>query len=337
MQLQSLRMAVALVTLVATTPAVAPRAAAAQNPITAARDAFRKAQEAAKRKAQEEAQRRQQQDSQSQPVPSAATPAQGAPVVQTGAAPTEVGTPDSTARLADSLGWTDIAGLKLGMPTSAVEAVLRSINPKLEIRPVIEAIWPIDRSNTGAPIPPTAPRSTTAIAASHVEPGQGSEAIQIQAAGHPNPAVVIKIDRTVNYDEGTGPGFDNIVEGLRKKYGPESIIKAEMSTGFNKSLALRWFVDERGQALRGNLVAPLKDVCDPHPSPVPGLCGTLTVIDAAVQAGGSGIVRSISVTVGNSPLLKSAREATEAYLRQVDEDRAKRQQIESSQRATPKL
>ncbi len=317
MHLLSVRVT-SIVTALMVASASAPSTQAAQNPITAAREAFRKAQEEAKRKAQEDAQRKQGQP----PVPSTSA---------------GTGTPETTAKLAASLGFVDVAGLKLGMAVTDVQGVLKSINAKLDVRPTTEVVWPIDRNNTAAPPPQNAPRSVTAIVAESVAPGQGSESINLQAAAHPNPAVIIEVERTVNYDESKGPNFDVIRDGLRKKYGPESATPVEMTTNANKAVQMKWFFDEQGQLLTGNVAKQIAQTCVPHPGTPPGLCSTLTIIEANLQASGSGVVRMLRVVLGNNPLVKSANEAKQAYLRQVEADRVRQQQIESSQRATPKL
>jgi hypothetical protein len=167
-------------------------------------------------------------------------------------------------------------------------------------------------------------------------PGQSSEVLQLQAAAHPNPAVLTVIERTLNYDEGKGPNFDVRRDGLRKKYGHESGNDFEMINSAMKSVRMRWYFDERGQPLRGNLAGSLKG-CTSHEGTPPGLCATVTIVEADLQAGGSGIVRTLRVRLGNNPLLKSARFATDAYLREVDENRARRQRDESTQGGTPKL
>src|SRR5688572_26364291 len=110
MNIPTVRMAVTLGALLAAAPSLQIPTQAAQNPITAARDAFRKVQEEAKRKAQEEAKRRAQEEAEKRlpgGQPSAGQPAaasgqaSGAPtgptsVVQSGAAPRATGTAETT-------------------------------------------------------------------------------------------------------------------------------------------------------------------------------------------------------------------------------------------------
>jgi hypothetical protein len=320
-----------------------------QNPINAARDAFRRVQEEAKRK-QEEAAR------QGQPAPAA--PAETAAPAAPATAPAAPGGssagqqnsvatstslgPQETARLAAAASFIDVAGLKLGAPLANVEPLLKSLNPKFQFRPLVDIIWPLDLANTAAQPPANAPKSVRELAAEVLD-GSYVEAWGIQFAQHPNPAVVITISRKVGYGPGTGPGLDGLVEAVRKKYGPESTTDASsmIPDSSQRNFVGRWYFDERGQALRGNLGSQLFRSCQGVGTQIaagnPGLCGTLTVLNVNVQATGNGVVHTLMVTATNHPLEYTALETTKAYLQQFDEDRAKQQQKNSSQRQGPVL
>lgn len=339
-----LHVTVALTLAVACAGAL-PLTAQVQNPITAARDAFRRAQEETKRKQEEEARRRQ-----GQPAPAASAPAApaqagqgGSPAVQQSgqASATPIG-PQETARLAAAAGFIDVAGLKLGAPLASVEPLLKGLNPKFTFRPQVEIIWPLDRAGIEMQPPPTAPKSVRELAA-EVQDGSYTEAWGIQFAEHPNPAVVITMRRSIQYRQGAGPGLDGLVESVRKKYGPESATDASqmISNSSQRAFAGRWYFDERGQALRGNLGSQLFRTCQGVGTQIapgnPGLCGTLTILDVNVQASGNGVVNTLMVTATNHPLEYTAQETNKAYLRQYEEERAKRQQTGAAQRPGPKL
>ncbi len=332
------------VTLVLTALAPSPVASQVQNPITAARDAFRRAQEETKRKQEEEMRRRQGQTAPAAPsTPAQAGQGGSAAVQQPGQAPATPLGPQETARLAAAAGFIDVAGLKLGAPLASVEPLLRTLNPKFTFRPQVETIWPLDRAGIEMQPPPTAPKSVRELAAEVIDPPY-TEAWGIVFAEHPNPAVVIAISRAISYAQGRGaPAIDSLVEGLRKKYGPESATDATamIPNSSQRAFVGRWYFDERGQALRGNLGSQLYGSClgivyQFQPGN-PGLCGTLTVLDANVQASGNGIVNSLRVTVTNKPLGYVAQETNKAYLREYEEERAKRQQSGAAQRPGPKL
>jgi hypothetical protein len=327
----------AALSLVAMCAGVLPVAAQIQNPITAAREAFRKAQEEAKRKAQEEAQRRTGQapaPAQPQAPPQAAPSTGVASPIPSGSAPT--GTAETTAALAKAAMFTDVAGLKLGMPLQDAPAVLKSLNLRPMREPQIEIVWPLDNTNVEKQPPPNAPRSVYLVEYVAAD-GQGiTEYVELRAARHPNPSVVTSIERKLVYRAGQGPARDTIVAGLRQKYGPESLVISDFPT----TRILRWYFDEQRQALQGNL-AKQESACGGGAGggvrDNDGLCPTLTVIDVNIANDASGVVMEIAVRAVSRPLHRSAEAATQAFLRQVDEARREQQRLESSKRATPKL
>jgi hypothetical protein len=304
---------------------------AAQNPITAARDAIRKAQEDARR-------RQQGQPAPAQPTPQAGQPAQAAPVLQPGRIAASGGTPEDTAKIAASLGYLDVAGIKLGMPLTNTMALLKTINPKFQVTPHTEIMWPLDLSNTAAQPPADAPRSVTDVRAETYDTKGNVESFQIQFAKHPNAPGVIGIHRKLGWAPGTGPAIDNLVNDLRTKYGPESLITSQTTNNAQREITLRWYFDPAGVKLQGNLAQQPTANCNVSlAGPAPGLCGTLVVLDAAISAPGNGVVGTLLVDVESHPLTDSARRATENYMKAVDEERAKRQRNDASGRAAPKL
>jgi hypothetical protein len=319
----------------------------AQNPITAAREAFRKAQEEARRKAQEEAQRRSGQTPAPGQPPATQPPASpGAPAAAPagatagGAATTPSGTPESTASAAKAAGFIDVGGLKLGMPLQAVEAAIRALNPGLKSQaPNIMVVWPYDQNNPTLTAPADAPRSVQTVGYELRTPqGRILESVALTFALHPNPAVVTNISRQVNYEQGKGPSIDTVIQSLRAKYGSESVVLVNTSSGISRNVVFRWLYESGNQPLRGNLAERLRTCTTSGRDPGDGTrCGGVVALDANVSADGNGIVEGFGVRTASHPLTVSAAEATDAYLRQVAEERAKRQRDESSQRAAPKL
>lgn len=309
----------------------------AQNPITAAREAYRKAQEKA-RQQQEEARRQQGQPSPSQPAAQPGRPPQTQQVPQA-AAPAQApqGTAETTQKIAGSLGYLDVAGIKLGMPLANTMALLKSINPRFQVRPQIDIIWPLDRSNTAAQPPPDAPKSTSSVNAESQDGKGNVETFELSFASHPNAPIVIGIHRKLGWAPNTGPDIDGLVDDLRKKYGPESLITHQTTNNSQREITLRWYYDPSGLKLQGNLAQQPTSNCTVVVAGAPGLCGTLVVLDAAVQAPGNGVVSTLMLGVGSHPLADSARAATADYLKAVEEERASRQRKESSERARPKL
>ena len=297
----------------------------AQNPITAARDAIRKAQEEAKKR---------QGQPPAQPAPQAATPAQP----QAGAIAGADSTPEATAKIAASLGYLDVAGIKLGMPLNNTLALLKQIIPKFQTKPQTEIMWPLDRSNTAAQPPPNAPVSVISVYAETLDGKGNVETLRVDFAKHPNAPVAIGIHRKLGWAPGAGPVIDNLVNDLRKKYGPESLITNQTTNNAQREMTLRWYFDPNGVKLQGNLAQqPTSNCFVVLAGPAPGLCGTLVVLDAAVLAPGNGVVNTLMVNVASHPLTDSARRATEAYLKAVDEERANRQRNDATGRPAPKL
>lgn len=308
----------------------------AQNPITAAREAFRKAQEEARRKAQEEKQRQTgQAPSPGQPAPGRTAAQPSAPQAGARAA----GTPETTAALAKAASFVDVGGLKLGMPIAGVEAAIRALNPALKSQPPsIQVVWPYDRNDTTKAAPADAPKSVQAVTYQEQGPQGAREVVQLMFAVYPNPAVVTSIERQVHYEQGKGPAMDAVVQSLRMKYGAESAVLSDQKSSVLRLLRLRWLHESANQPLQGNLAVRMRACNSGASSPGDGTsCAALTVIDGAVDADGNGVVTHLSVQTGSYPLTQSATEATDAYLRQVDEERAKRQRDETAKRAVPKL
>jgi hypothetical protein len=303
----------------------------AQGPIAAAREAFRKAQEDARR-------RQQGQPPPAQPAPQTGQPAQAPQVLHPNPIAGPDGNPETTAKIAASLAYLDVAGIKLGMPLTNTVALLKTINPKFQNTPVTEIMWPLDRSNTAAQPPPDAPKSVINVTAETYDTKGNVESFRVDFAKHPNAPIVMGIHRKLGWAPGTGPGIDNLVNDLRKKYGPESLITKQTTNNAQREITLRWYYDPSGLKLQGNLAQQPGANCNVSlAGPAPGLCGTLVVLDAEVSAPGSGVVSTLLVDVESHPLTDSARQATDAYLKAVDEERAKRQRNDAAGRATPKL
>ena len=318
-----------------------------QNPITAARDAFKKALEDAKRQAQGQSESQPAQAAVDQPAQPAAgatqsgsrspaSPPGSSSVRQTGDTPAAAASAQETARLAAALAYIDVAGVKLGAPLAEAQKVLTATNPSFRFTPQIETPWPL----RGGQPPPNAPKSVLNLRAELGTGGRdGSESFELAAAVHPNPPVVVQIARSMNFPGNSGPSFDNMVAGLRKKYGPESAVDTTAANDNNiRTFDAKWFFDERGQVLSGNLGAQVARGCSVAVQPTNvGLCGTLTLLHAYVQASGAGVVDAVRVTTKSNPLEFSAHATTQAYLRQVEEGMARQQLQESSQRQVPKL
>jgi hypothetical protein len=186
-----------------------PVTAQIQNPIQAAQEAFKKALEA------EKAKRAQQPPSPAQPSPAPVPP----PAANS--ANTDCCTPESLSRLAASVGFLDIVGVKLGMTLEQAVAALKA-NPKLVIEVhdmEIEAGGKMGRRPrlilAHLPAGGRNPELWGNLDGSH-------EAIGVRMTAPPGPMVVELVSRYVSFANDAPVAATTLLEALRKKYGPES-------------------------------------------------------------------------------------------------------------------
>ncbi|MBI4463526.1 MAG: hypothetical protein HY647_02375 [Acidobacteria bacterium] len=219
------------------------------NPIQAAKDAIEKA------KQEQERQRQQQQQQTQQPRQQPATPqAANAPNPAQApcapfAVPSDLGTPEGTAKLAASHRFLDIVGVKLGMEAKDVLAVLKAANPNYEINVgrVCADTGPCD-SSKGPPI---------GIQARDPKTG---EMLEISLTPPPSPGFVMAVTRTMGFRPGSQPTEAIIVDSLKKKYGPETLgpdtvltqggfaTRPFQATGGGRTFS--WMFDPQGQLMK---------------------------------------------------------------------------------------
>jgi hypothetical protein len=248
-------------------------------------------------------------------------------------------TAQDTTALATAAGFLDIAGIKLGMPVQATQAVLKGLNPAFKGQTNTVVVWPTDANNPSSQqYPADAPKSVNSIEVMALDAQNNREVVNLTAALHPNPAVVIGIFREVNYSEGSGPALQSIVDAVRQKYGKESAIVAQMDTAAFKQFRARWIFDRSGKLLQGAAAQPYSKVCAAKPAGInDSMCVDLTVMDVMAEAAGNGELRRLVVEGRSNPLANTANATTQAFLRDVVNNRAKAQSNEAKQRAVPKL
>ena len=323
-----------------------------QNPITAAKEAFKKAREDAKRPA-----------APAQPV-EPAQPAQSAqrPAAAAGASMADCCSPEAIGKLASTVGYVDIVGVKLGMTMEQAIAALKANNPKL----VIDVH---DAEITAGAKQGRRPRVILAhLPAAGRNPDlwgnlDGShEAIGVQLTAPPGPLVVEMVIRYVGFASNAPLAPPNIIEGLRKKYGTEP---------WNNPGAQRmgWIFDPAGKPLTPN---PQQQYCIESPQ-IALIGGDIRGIDSATAAGrvfgsvndhatsGSSIelhtkcapylVVRADIDPGRQPntaqgfwtmihswaLVHNSLTLTAAYIRGEAESQIKQQEDAASKRAVPKL
>jgi hypothetical protein len=160
--------------------------------------------------------------------------------------PSDFGTTQRSARLAASAGFIDILGIKLGMPAETALSILKTNNPTARITfqrtSDYESAWIQD-------LPRTDP-SHQFVNEIDLEPARmPGDRIRIGLSIPPSKQVVHSIERTSALP--TPVAIVNIVDGLRKKYGPETAGPdfkwATMSPFDGTTKTLVWIFDTEGR------------------------------------------------------------------------------------------
>lgn len=161
--------------------------------------------------------------------------------------PPDFGTSLRSARLAASAGFIDILGIKLGMPAEPALSILKTNNPTARITfqrtSDYESAWIQD-------LPRTDP-SHQFVNEIDVEPARmpPGDRIRIGLSIPPSKQVVHSIERTSVLPAPVA--IVNIVEGLRKKYGPETAgpdFKWDTMSPFDGTTKkLVWIFDTEGR------------------------------------------------------------------------------------------
>jgi hypothetical protein len=196
----------------------------------------------------EQRQRLQQSQSQRQSAaPSQAALPQSATQNVPDSALSDCCTPEATSKMAASEGFVDMLGIKPGMTGEQATAVLKAVNPNMKIEILrSQANWDYlagltDDSRTD-------PKKLWAYGIQAIAPATGSgvpETIFVSLTAPPNPPLVYGVARTaVTFRQGAMPTIENLVAGLRKKYGEENYYEP---TG----VELQWVFDTQGQPVAG--------------------------------------------------------------------------------------
>lgn len=318
-----------------------------QNPIQAAKDAYNKA--------------KQQGQQQSQPtlVASAAAPAnpQMSP-----AASGDCCTADAQKKLAASLGFVDIVGIKLGMSPKEVTDALKASSPQLGVKLYTTRLtMPSNTNFKPLPLYMVAHKSP-APARDHSE-----EYIIVEFTTPPNSPVVARVFRRVQFADGQAVAAGTLISALQKKYGTENNIN---------SIYHRWIYQNNGQPLKvplsGTAVAcqgvngnqdgsypspPVNDnnpstewtfthidlqtASQPDGSDVAPPCTAYVSVVAAVNSPNPGdpssLTQSMTVAMQSAALIHNSRVATQAWLQADLDAKNKKTTDDGAARSAPKL
>jgi hypothetical protein len=236
-------------------------AAQFQNPIQAAKDAYNKAK-------QDQQQQKQQQGQQSRPQPAQSNPnqptntssAQASPAQSESAATgADCCTPEAMKKIAASVGFVDIVGIKLGMTPEQAVAAVKAHNPSLRIENLTARL-----EHPSGPLGNfvRVPYTINAYSANYRTDLGPVEWIAMQFTLPPGPPLLAKVVRYTGFVVGQPVMASNLLDSLHKKYGQDNAAVAGDSIG--------WVYDSNGKLL--TRVSSPQAVCagDGYANGVPG-------------------------------------------------------------------
>lgn len=134
--------------------------------------------------------------------------------------------PEAMKKLAAAASFLDIGGIKLGMTPKEAFAAVQAFNPNLKIL-IINAV--VDGIPGSAPV--SFPHYAIAHTLGETHPGvprsfaradNSGEAIALEFSPPPNPPLLVRIVRQVQFANGQPVVASTILDALRKKYGTEN-------------------------------------------------------------------------------------------------------------------
>jgi hypothetical protein len=317
-----------------------------QNPIQAAKDAYNKSKQ----------QQKQQQAAAAQPANAPGVP----PAQKTSASPSsgECCSPEAMKKIAASIGFVDIVGIKLGMTPQQAVAAVKAYNPNLKIETLTARLE--HPSNAGSFV--RVPQSIDAYTANVRQDLGPVEWIAMQFTMPPSPPLLAKVQRYTGFVASQPVMASNLLQSLRKKYGQENY--TALTTG--------WVYDSNGKFL--TRVSNTQGNCaysgfasgipggGSGPHPPPGETGAqinlsnTTDVQSVPDAGpdciplvwvtasgvGEGVAPNsqvgwMTVTMESGALMYASRRATHDWLQAELDGKLKEQEDAAAKRAAPKL
>jgi hypothetical protein len=323
-----------------------------QNPIQAAKDAYKKS----KQQQQNPSQTQQPQpEAQSQP-PAQAQPAAAAGTALAG----DCCSAGAMKAIASSLSFLDLLGAKLGMTPEQAFAAIKASDPTLKIDVLNSRLEPGDAPQTFKRVPQFAVAHTVGAVANSFRRADGSsDEVVLEFSTPPNAPMVIKITREVIFAQNKPVVVANLVDALRKKYGKEITREGHMY----------WLFDPAGKPITTEVTGPqtaclntsaLDGLGDGMPGPdfqrdspigidlstTTGsrferqpICRNLTIAmspNLAVLAP-TDQKNNLIVTIESPALMYASRKNTHDWLQAQRDAMLKKQQDAASQRSAPKL
>ena len=313
-----------------------------QNPIQVFKDIYNK---------QKQQQKQQQGQPQAQPASAPAVP---------GSSPQapDFGTTAGTARLAAAGGFVDVAGIKVGMSPKELQEALKADNPqfKLTAGHMYRKADDLAQRSQGHPGGTTGP--IIGVDARYADTST-VENVQVDLTWPPNAAVVTAVTRNLAFLPGKQPTIENVVAGLRKKYGPESFGPA------NESIATHniydWLFDAQGQLMKFSPALQMER-CTARATSSESMeyentlalsltptmqstyvqhayCGEFTMVQAQIlrDVNDPRLVTSVTVGLQNFPLQQSGRSAFQAYAAELAKQEKIKTEKDAVKQGAPKF
>jgi len=259
-------------------------------------------------------------------------------------------TPEATARAAESSKTIGVANVSLGMTPEEALPALKAVNASFKITVNrLDANWDYKALITQDSMIDPKKRWLLGLDA-QTPRGEGGEQFQVQFTSPPSKPFVFNIHRQVDFATQGMPTVENIMAGLRKRYGPESA--HPIAAGER----LIWFFDEQGHAIQGNEAKQIQNNPNCHaqegasgpdlawntlaaPStyrPVVGSaqCLPFTIVEARIAPVqmGSPLAVQLVISITDYPLYNNGTNATYAWLNQVRKEIASQQLNDAKKR-----
>ena len=205
--------------------------------------------------------------------------------------------PAAEKKIADSLGFVDILGVKLGMTPEQAFAAIKASNPKLKIDIINARMEPGDAPGTFKRVPHWAVAHTVGVQKNPLSPvpfelGDGSaDEIVMQFTTPPNPPLVALITRTVTFPVGQFVVVSTLIQALQKKYGQENVPRAG---------ARYWVFDNTGKLLTRQLAQP-ENICLDAPYPGFPFQGGGQMPSASDVLADQGVINLANTTAEQTP------------------------------------
>jgi hypothetical protein len=272
--------------------------------------------------------------------------------VQNVSADEECCTPAITAKIAAATGYVDIVGIKLGMPAQQALDLMKADNPAFNTRMDKRDIdMQYATTRVRSPVPKKQQWVFAIQSATSPDAAGGAESIEADLTLPPTTQVVDYLSRAVTFPKNATPTVDNIIAGLKQKYGAPTWFQPIGSP------QLKWLFDSQGQLLTLAQMNKIGFNCDAVTAtptidpPATGYRGKQSVTEARCEKAGVTVVKaeisptttggsmagSLTVSMTSIPLLYNGVNTTNVALDELLRKSEEKQRQETNKVATPKL